>query len=421
MIGNVVPLAVLFAFFLLLRAFFAGSETALVSLNQVRIRRLAEEGNRRARIVQDLIDDPDRMLAMTLVGTNLMSVLIAQVGLAAMLVLLSGAEVAPLAATVATTVLVLIFGEILPKTLFRANAGELALRYAYPLRLFDIVLGLVARAVGLVTGFLVGILGRGIAAESPEAARAELRLLATLGERSGTIPRDQRRMIHGVLDTRDMRVERIMVPLSEIVAVDRTMDIQRFIEVAAESGYSRIPVYESQIYDIIGIVHILDVIHTDVEEGTIEPFIRRDIRFVPESKAINMLLKEMRRSPHTMVFAVDEHGGTVGLVTTEDLVEEIVGELSDERAVEGVRRIGSGMLECDGGTEIDTLIEEFGVRVPMADYDTIAGYILERTGAIPKPGDQVETEDLVITVLEADARSVRKVRIQSTGGGFDSP
>ena len=122
-----------------------------------------------------------------------------------------------------------------------------------------------------------------------------------------------------------------------------------------------------------------------------------------------------------MVFAVDEHGGTVGLVTTEDLVEEIVGEMSDERAVEGVRRIGSGMLECDGGTEIDTLIEEFGVRVPMGDYDTIAGYILERTGAIPKPGDQVETEDLVITVLDADARSVREVRIQSTAGGFDSP
>ena len=117
-----------------------------------------------------------------------MSVLIAQVGLAAMLVLLSGSEVAPLAATVATTVLVLIFGEILPKTLFRANAGDLALRYAYPLRVFDIVLGLVARGVGLVTGFLVGLLGRGTATESPDAARAELRLLATLGERSGTIP-----------------------------------------------------------------------------------------------------------------------------------------------------------------------------------------------------------------------------------------
>lgn len=417
MTARLAPFVILFVVFLALRAFFAGAETALVSLNQVRIRRLADEGNRRARIIRDLIDDPDRMLAMTLVGTNLMSVVIAQMGLAVMVVLLGGAETAPVAATVMTTTLVLIFGEIIPKTLFRAKAGDLALRYAYPLRIFDVVLGLIAQAVGTLTRLLVGLLGRRMAAESPEAARSELRLMATLGERTGGIPGDQRRMIHDVLDLRDRRVEQVMVPLIEVVAVERGTDISGFIQIAAKSGFSRIPVYEDQLYNIIGIVHILDVIHSNVEEGSIEPFISRDIQFIPESKHVNELLRELQGGPRTMVFTVDEHGGTVGLLTVEDLVEEIVGELSAEPEEQAIREIGPGMLECEGRTEIDTLVEDYGMLLPTGDYETIAGYILERVGAIPKPGAQVEAEDLTITVLEADARSVRRVRIQSAAAG----
>ena len=415
MIAQLAPYAILFVIFLILRAFFAGSETALVSLNPVRIRRLAEEGNRRARIIQDLIDDPDRMLAMTLVGTNLMSVMIAQMGLAVMVVLLAGAEAAPLAATAMTTVLVLIFGEIIPKTLFRAKAGDLALRYAYPLRIFDVVLGMIARAVGALTKVMVGLLGRGMTAESPEVARSELRLMATLGERTGGIHSDQRRMIHDVLDLRDRRVEQVMVPLIDVVAVERGTDIAAFIEIAADSGFSRIPVYEGRLHNIVGIVHILDVIHSDVDEGSIEPFIRRDIDFIPESKHVHALLRELQGGPRTMVFVVDEHGGTVGLITIEDLVEEIVGELSDEPAAEAIRQIGPGTLECRGRTEIDTLVEDYRLPLPEGDYETIAGCILNHVGAIPKPGYTMETQGLVITVLEADARGVRRVRIESRG------
>ncbi len=398
---------------LALRAFFAGSETALVSLDRVGIRRLAAEGHARARIIEKLVADPDRMLAMTLAGTNLMSVIVAQIVLALMLALLAGAPSAPIAATITTTVLVLIFGEILPKTIFRLRAMDLAVRYAYLLRFFDVALGLVVRLIRLITGAIVASVGRRLKPASPDSIRAELRLLATLGEESGGIAHEQRRMIHGVLDVRERRVVQVMVPLVNIVAVDTRTDLARFREVAAASGYSRIPVYNGRIDNIVGIVHILDVIHARRMEGSIEAFLRRDIRFVPESKNVQALLREIQAGPHTMVFVVDEHGGTTGLVTVTDLLEEVFGELAVERlADQSVRLLAPGLLECDGGTEVDRLVEEFGIPVPEGDYETIAGFVLERVGSIPKPGHMVETRDLTVTVSESDARAIRRVRIR---------
>jgi CBS domain containing-hemolysin-like protein len=246
-----------------------------------------------------------------------------------------------------------------------------------------------------------------------------LRLLATLGERTGGIPREQRQMIHAVLDLSARRVEDVAVPLIDMVAVERGTDLARFIEVADSSGFSRIPVYEGRIDNVVGIVHILDVIHADPSGGTVDPFIRSEIHFVPESKNIQSLLTEIQRGPHTMVFPVDEHGGITGLVTIEDLVEEVVGELADERVeTETIRLIGPRLMECEGKTEVDVLVEEYGIPIPVGDYETIAGYVLERLGRIPGPGDHVETPDFIVTVTEADARTVRSVRIRNTTTNF---
>jgi CBS domain containing-hemolysin-like protein len=408
------PLGVALLLCLALRAFFAGSETALVSLDRVQVQKLTEEGDRRARIVAGLIGNPDRMLAMTLAGTNLMSVLVAQIVLALMIVLLAGASNAPLIATATTTVLVLIFGEILPKTIFRLRALDLALRYATLLRFFDIALGFGVRLIGVLTGAIVRLLGRRMEPASPDSIRAELRLLATLGEKSGGIPREQRRMIHGVLDLAGRRVGRVMVPLVNIVAVNIETGLAEFLEIAAASGFSRIPVFKDRIYNIVGIVHIMDVLDAGPTGGTIEPFIRRNVRFVPESQNVHSLLREIQTGPHTMVFAVDEHGGTTGLVTVADLVEEVFKELADERVeAESVRRIGPRLIECDGRTEAYRLVEEFGIPVPEGDYETIAGFVLERAGTIPRPGDQVETDDFIVTVAESDAKAIRRVRIRS--------
>lgn len=419
---------------LVLSAFYSGSETALVSVNKLRINQLVESENARASIVHRLVASPQRMLALTLVGTNLANVLIAQLGEGLVARGFSNLAVSlqGLIATVGITTLLLIFGEILPKTIFRVKADTLALRYAYLLRLSEIVLAPLIYFVQTLTQFIVKLIDRGASTPSPDAQREELRLLATMGERSGNLHTDQRRMIHSLLNLQNRTVAQVMVPLVDIVAIEKNIKCEDFLQVAADSGFSRIPVYEEQIYNIVGIVNLLDVIYNDVEleansnsEGqsdtppnTIEPFIRT-VLHVPESKNINALLKEIQHTRHTMVFAVDEYGGTVGLVTIEDLVEEIVGEFADERdAPEFIRLITPQILECDARTEVDLLEEHYGLTIPEGDYETVAGYILDRTGTIPKIGAELDLGDSIITVIDADARAIRKIRIRRRLGRF---
>ena len=421
---------------LVLSAFYSGSETALVSVNKLRMNQLVESENTRASIVHRLVESPQRMLALTLVGTNLANVLIAQLGeglvargLPNLPVSLQG-----LIATAGITTLLLIFGEILPKTIFRVKADALALRYAYLLRLSEMVLAPLIYLAQTLTQFIVKFTDRSANTPSPDAQREELRLLATMGERSGNLHTDQRRMIHSLLNLQNRTVEQVMVPLVDIVAIEKNTKCEDFLQTAADSGFSRIPVYEEQIYNIVGIVNLLDVIYNDAESeansqhrdksdtlsNTIEPFIRT-VLHVPESKNINALLKEIQHTRHTMVFAVDEYGGTVGLVTIEDLVEEIVGEFADERDVpEFIRLITSQILECDARTEVDVLEEHYGLALPEGDYETVAGYILDRIGTIPEIGTELDLGDSIITVIDADTRAIRKIRIRRRLGRFTS-
>ena len=440
--GSTAQIAVLSSFVLavliclVLSAFYSGSETALVSVNKIRINQLVESEDIKAGIIHRLVESPQRMLALTLVGTNLANVLIAQFGeglvsrgFPNLTVSLQGAI-----ATVGITTLLLIFGEILPKTIFRVKADALALRYAYLLRLSEWVLAPLIYFVQTLTQFIVKPTDKGSSRPSPDAQREELRLLATMGERSGNLYTDQRRMIHSLLNLQDRTVEQVMVPLVDIVAIEKNTKCEDFLQIAADSGFSRIPVYEEQIYNIVGIVNLLDVIYNDVKSETalnshdesdalpetVEPFIRK-VLHVPESKNINALLKEIQHTRHTMVFAVDEYGGTVGLVTIEDLVEEIVGEFADERdAPELIRLIATNILECDGRTEVDLLEEHYGLAIPEGDYETVAGYILDRTGTIPKTGTELDLDDAIITVIDADPRAIRKVRIRRRLGRFTS-
>lgn len=407
---------------LVLSAFYSGSETALVSVNKIRMNQLVETNDAKAKIVHRLVESPDKMLALTLVGTNLANVLISQFGdrLTEKVIHVSP-ELQGIISIVYITVLLLIFGEILPKTIFRVNADALALRYAYPLRLSEYILAPLIYFVQAVTKILVRIIDRGQSSPNLDAQREELRLLATMGEESGNLLTEQRRMIHSLLDIQNRTVGQVMVPLVDIVAIENTTSCEDFLQIAADSGYSRIPVYNERIYNIIGIVNLLDVIYAENQPETVEPFIRTDLHIVPESKNINSLLKEIQDTQHTMVFAVDEYGGTVGLVTVEDLVEEIVGEFADERDdPDYVRIIAPEIIECDGRTEVETLNEHYGLSIPHGDYETIAGYILERTGSVPEIASELELGDAVITILDADKRAIRMIRIRRRLGRFNS-
>ena len=416
---------------LVLSAFYSGSETALVSVNKIRINQLVESNDAKAKIVHRLVESPDKMLALTLVGTNLANVLISQFGDRLTARVLPNAEnLRELIAIIGVTSILLIFGEILPKTIFRVKADNLALRYAYPLRISEYVLAPLIFIVQAFTKLIIRIMDRGTDAPSPDAQREELRLLATMGERTGNLHTDQRRMIHSLLNLQDRTVAQVMVPLVDIVAIEKHINREDFLQIATESGFSRIPVYEEKIYNIVGIVNLLDVIYDDTEtkndadreentdNATIEPFIRTDLHFVPESKILTRFSKKLN-TRHTMVFAVDEYGGTVGLVTIEDLVEEIVGEFADERdGPDLVRLIAPHILECDARAEVDLLKEHYKLPIPEGDYETVAGYILDRTGTIPEIGTELNLSNTIITVTDADERAIRRVRIRRRIGRF---
>ncbi len=419
--------------FVVLSAFYSGSETATVSLDRLKIYQLAEQGDKKAQIVKKLVDTPEKTLGMTLVGTNIANVVASQMGLLFVIALLQMSSITQTivtnlrtneqaVATLISTALILVFGELLPKTVFRVKANSLALRYAVPLRMSNVILRPIVDGITHLTSVLVKIGERRAAPTSADAQRDELRLLASMGEQSGGILEDQRRMIHSVLDLHNRTVEQVMVPLVDIVAVEKDTDVDTFLKIAAEAGFSRIPVYEDQVNNIIGIVHLLDVIYSNDSSQSLESFIRPDLQFVPASKTTNVLLKEVQQSHHTMVFVVDEYGGIVGLSTVEDLVEEIVGELSDERdqrdEPEILHMISPRLLECDGRAEIGVLSDLYGVPIPVGDYETVAGYFLDRTGSIPKPGDRIESDKLLITITDVDSRRIRKVRIRSKAGNF---
>lgn len=416
--GGVSPLiyAFILVFALLLSGFYSGSETAVVSASKARIDILADQRNTRATIIKKLWLEPDKMLGTVLVGTNLMSTAAGVAGLQLTNVFLPGREgLQELVNTVVMTLIILVFCEIIPKTTFRAKADSLALRSAPGLWISSILYYPIVSLVTKITNFAVKIAGEEERKEKIRIMREELRLLAKMGAKEGILKREQLRMISGVLDLETLTLEKVMTPLVDITALPKETSIEKLYKNVSETGFSRIPVYEDRVDNLIGLVNILDVLYSEKPALTIAPFVKRDVPHEPESKRVYSLLQELRRSRNQMVFVVDEYGGVVGLVTIEDLIEEILGEIRDEKdrgEEDDIHKTSDNLIECDGKTEIQTINNFFGMSIPPGRYKTIAGYIIFLTERIPKRGESIETESLKITVLDADSKSIRRVQIQ---------
>ena len=393
-------------------ALFSGSETAFLSANLPKLEAEAELGDPSARKAASLYEPKERTQATILIGNNLVNAgaAVCSYVVAQRFLKDYSPEQLDIVNTFVVGSLLLVFGEILPKSLARAYPDRIMRRIAPILGAFDWAFRPVNYVIlGAATAFmrLTGQTGQ------PEiVTREDLRILAETGEEDGALEEDQRKMIHGVLETYEQRVEQVMRPLADFVSIKEGASIAELMQKVRESGYSRLPVYSERAYDIVGIVYILDVIYDDDGAETIDPFIRRKPLFVPETKLVSTLLAELRLQRSSMAFAVDERGNVVGLVTMEDLVEEIVGEIRDERDDEhDIYQLNerTGAIECDGDTEIDLLKD--AVEIPEGDYETVGGFLMHWLDKIPQKSDAVETDDLMVIALEADERSVRRVRI----------
>lgn len=401
---------------LFLRSFYAGAETAVVSASKGRIDVLAQQGNSRALTIRKLWQEPDKLLGTVLVSDNLMSAAAGMAGLQLIVFALPGRKgIQELLNTLVMTLMILIFCEILPKTTFRAKADTLALKSAPGLWIADRILRPVVWLVTKITNVVVRMAGKQDKEERQKVMREELKLLARMGEKEGILKKEQLQMIDNVLDLESTTLEKVMTPLVDVIALPKTASIEEFYRKVSESGFSRIPVYEERVDNLIGVVNILDVLYAQPPPATISAFIKRDVRHEPETKRIYSLLRELKRSRKAMVFVVDEYGGAVGLVTIEDLIEEILGDIRDEKdrdEYESIHQINEKIIECDGKTEIQMLNNNYSMSIPSGDYNTIAGYIISLLERIPKSGEVLETSEFRIVVLDADLRSIRRVRIQ---------
>jgi magnesium and cobalt exporter, CNNM family len=414
----------------LLEGIFVAAEIALVSMRRSRVEALVEEGNRSARRVQRLIAQPGRFLAVTQIGLTFLGFLAsayAAVSLTRQLQLLLvslGADkgyAEPLSLVVVTLLLALftiVFGELVPKSLALAHPERYALTLSGFVDFMLRPLSPLVRVLTFVTTTVSRVLGAGQMDQS-QMSTQELKFIVERGAEQGTLEAEEEQMINAVIELGDRRVHEVMIPRIAIVALASTATLEEAIDKVVEEGHSRVPVYEESVDEVVGILYAKDLLPFLKGPNQGRPNLRSLLRtpvFVPESMSIDDLLHEFQRRKVHIAIVLDEYGGTAGLVTIEDLLEEIVGEIQDEYDVEEpmIVRISDNEARVDGRAAVDDLAELFDTQLGLEDqdeYDTVGGLIYHRVGGVPSPGDQVEVDGLQLTVESTDGRRVGKVLV----------
>jgi putative hemolysin len=414
----------------LLEAVFVAAEIALVSIRRSRVEQLVDEGRPGARRVQRLLEDPGRFLAVSQLGLTVIGFLasaFAAVSLSQTLAgVLSGfgmdAGTADGVALVTTTVLLalftIVFAELVPKTLALAHPERFALTLAGPLDLLGRILRPVVWMLTGITRGVTRLMGVDISAEAQITAE-ELRLIVERGGEQGILEAEEEQMINAVIELGDRRIHEVMVPRIAIIALPADSSFDDAIDRFVEEGHSRVPVYETSVDEVVGILYAKDLLpflkSSQVERPSTRSLLRTPV-FVPESMSIDDLLHEFQRRKVHIAIVLDEYGGTAGLVTIEDLLEEIVGEIQDEYDVEEplIEVLDDHSARVDGRTAVDDLLDIWDIKADLEDqdeYDTVGGLVYHRVGGIPQPGDEVRVDGLRLTVETTDGRRVGKVLV----------
>jgi len=392
-------------------AFFSASETALTSLNKIKLRNMVEENVKNADKIQKLIDDPNRLLSSILIGNNLVNN--AAASLTTMIaVSLLGGQSGVGAATMIITIIILIFGEITPKTLASQNAEKVSLGVAKIISGVVIISTPVVKVMNLITNGLIRILGGDTSGKTPTITEAELKTMVNVSHEEGVLEVDERRMINNVFDFGDSKAKDVMTPRTDMICVEDNITYDEIVSIFKEERFSRLPVYHESVDNIVGILYVKDIIFIDVEHFKTTDYMREPF-FTYESKPISELFSEMRNNRIPAAIVLDEYGGTSGLVTLEDMVEEIVGDIADEydEQEEEIEVIKEDEFVVDGSTRLEDVNEMIGLHLESEDFDTIGGYVIGILGSLPDGGEEVEENGIKIVVEEVDKNRIEKLRI----------
>jgi putative hemolysin len=439
MSGVVLELLVIL-FLVLIEAVFVAAEIALITIRRTRVEQLVDEGHRGARLVRRLTEDPSRLLAVVQIAVTFVGFLSSAYAALNLMDRLEGLflglpvlkEVAGGAALVLVTILLaaftIVFAELVPKTLALAHTDRFALALAVPVD----VLGRILSPVVWVLTWLTRLIAAGFGADVQRRAQIsteELKLIVEQGGEQGILEAEEEQMISAVIELGERRLHQVMVPRTAITALPVTASMDEVIDTFVREGHSRIPVYRKTIDQIVGVLYAKDLL--PFLKGGQKPDLRKLLRkplFVPESMSIDDLLHKLQGRKVHLAIVLDEYGGTAGLVTIEDLIEEIVGEIQDEYDVEEplTVKLSEESARVDGRASVDDLGELFqldlGDLKDADEYDTVGGLIYHRVGGVPRPGDQVRLDEpgLTLTVETTDGRRVGKVlvtREKSPGEG----
>jgi putative hemolysin len=403
-----------------LSAFFSSAESAFISLPKLRIRYLVESGVKGAEKLAKLAEKPERFLATVLLGNNLVNIAAATLG-TIIAVTIFDLPWGPIIAAVGVTAIVLVFGEVIPKTFAVHHAQRLSLIYVNPLRIIELCFYpfiLALERIGLSLTRIVAVSEE----DKKLISEGEIRSAINAGESEGVVEQDEAKILQKVFEFTDRPVSKIMVPRTEITWVEQGTKLSDFLNLYTQGRYSRFPVYKENTDNVVGMLHAKDVLmkltdESDNKDSVIDDLVR-PAYFVPESKRLGELLAEMRDGGHHAAVVVDEFGGIAGMVTLGQLTEEIVGDIQDDLTDDEKDFIvtGDSTFQLDGGFRIEEANEELELNLPSGDYETVAGFILSHLGRIPKQGEHFKYQDLKFVITEIRGMKIAKVIVTKEKG-----
>jgi CBS domain containing-hemolysin-like protein len=415
-----VTLLWLAALCLLATMFFSAAEMAFIAANRLRLRHAAEEGSRTAARYLEAFRHPEDALSTAMMGVTVAHIVASSTATWTLLPTLGG--LAPVLVTVVLTPIMLVFGEIMPKVIAREWATELILKLYRPLRLTSMLLAPFVAVSNRVVTAVLRVFGGGPTDTRQFVSREELKALLQLTPGEADVTTQEAEMIDKIFDLGDTGVRAVMVPLVDVGMLPATASPRDAIALIQQRGYSRIPIYRERETNVIGVVTAMDLLSHGATAGILDELMRPPY-YVPGTKRIDDLLGEMKRTRTHLAIVVDEYGSGIGIITLEDILEQIVGEIHDEhdRPPAVFDRLPDGSYWVSARANVDEVNEALNWTLPKQDYDTVAGLVLSTLGRIPRTGEEFTIAGYTITVLEADPRRVTSVKIAPRPAGTDLP
>jgi CBS domain containing-hemolysin-like protein len=401
---------------LVLAALAASAETSLTSISRVRLRQLVEQKVPQAILIERLHNDPNGYLSTILI-VNTVAIIVASSAATLLAIRLYQERTPEWLVSLILSLVVLVLCEITPKTLSLQRSEKVALSLA---RLVAAATWLMRPIVYVLTGItrlLLRMIGGKTQVRGPFVTEEELKMLVSVGEEEGVIEEEEREMIHGIFEMGDMRVREVMVPRTDLVAIEVNQPVEKAVELVTKHGHTRIPAYEGNLDHIIGVLYAKDLLRAVVrgEPKTLREIARKPF-FTPESNLVQDVLRDLRKNRVHMAIVVDEYGGTAGAVTIEDIIEEIVGPIQDEYDVgeeDEIQFISPNEVVLDGRVSVDDVNELLKLNITADSYDTIGGYVLDQLGAAPRVGATLKVGEAELRVEAVQGTRIKKVRLKS--------